>query len=192
MSIEDLSPIQQIKKRKHKDKCLDVITPTISEEEILDISKTSRSNYYCVFSRFPNLIYYIQSFALPSATNRKIQIDRPHTADYFVAGHKTDYEEMSINFYMDENFYSYFALLNWMRENEKTPYIADTTSQLSLIILNNAKQPIIRVDFQDVLCASLGDLQFENQASDTLTYYATFTSYKYKVTYLDGSNIVIE
>ena len=192
MNIEDLSPINKLRKKKHHKDCEDVILPTLTEDEIIDISKTSRSNYYCVFSRFPNLIYYIQSFALPSATNRKIQIDRPHTTDYFIAGHKTDYEEMSVNFYMDENFYSYFSLLNWIRENEKKPYIADTVGQMSLIILNNAKQPIIRVDFQDVLCTSLGDLQFENQASDTLTYYATFSSYKYKVTYLNGSNIVIE
>ena len=92
---------------------------------------------------------------------------------------------------MDENFRGYFSLLEWMRKNEKRPYIADTVSRLSLIILNNAKQPLIRVDFRDVLCSSLGDIQFENQLDDTITYYATFTSYKYKVTYLDGSNIVV-
>lgn len=194
-----ISPIEQLRKEKHSCKiekhicdCDDIYTPTITDDQILDISKTSRSNYYCVFNRIPNLIYYIQSFALPSATNRKIQIDMPHTADYYIAGHKTDYEEFSVNFYMDENFQSYFSLLKWMRENEKRPNIADTTAQMSLIILNNAKIPIIRVDFRDVLCASLGDVQFENQASDTLTYYATFTSYKYKVTYLDGSGVVIE
>ena len=188
-----MSPIQKIKMEKRKDcECQDIFTPILTNEEILDISKASKSNYYCVFSKIPNLIFYIQSFALPSATNRKIQIDMPHTADYFVAGHKTDYEEFSINFYMDENFRTYFSLLQWMRENEKKPYIEDTVAQMSLIILNNAKQPIIRVDFRDVLCSSLGDIQFENQASDSLIFYGMFTSYKYKVTYLDGSNIVIQ
>jgi hypothetical protein len=188
-----MSPIQRIKREQQREcECEDVFTDLISDEEILDISKTSRSNYYCVFSKIPNLVYYIQTFALPSATNRKIQIDMPHTADYFVAGHKTDYEEFSVNFYMDENFRTYFSLLEWMRKNEKTPLIEDTIGQMSLIILNNAKQPIIRVDFRDVLCSSLGDVQFENQSSDTVVFYAMFTSYKYKVTYLDGSNIVVQ
>jgi hypothetical protein len=93
---------------------------------------------------------------------------------------------------MDENFRTYFSLLEWMRKNEKTPLIEDTIGQMSLIILNNAKQPIIRVDFRDVLCSSLGDVQFENQSSDAVVFYAMFTSYKYKVTYLDGSNIVVQ
>ena len=116
----------------------------------------------------------------------------PHTADYFVAGHKTDYEEFTMNFYMDEKYHGYFSLLKWIRENEKRPLIADTIGQMSLIILNNSKIPIIKVDFRDVLCSSIGDIQFENQASDTVVYYGTFTSYKYRVTYLDGSGIIIE
>ena len=104
---EYISPIEKLKKELREEKttqCVDLFTNTISDADILDISKTSRSNYYCVFSKIPNLIYYVQSFSLPSATNRKIQIDMPHTADYYVAGHKTDYEEFTMNFYMDENY----------------------------------------------------------------------------------------
>lgn len=190
-----ISPIEQLRRdlrETNKTNCVDLFTPTIGDDTILDISKTSRSNYYCVFSKIPNIIYYVQSFALPSATNRKIQIEMPHTADYYVAGHKTDYEEFTMNFYMDENFHGYFSLLNWIRQNEKKPLIADTIGQMSLIILNNSKTPLIRVDFRDVLCTSLGDIQFENQASDTIVFYATFSSYKYRVTYLDGSGIIIE
>ena len=192
-----ISPIEKIRQdlkqcNTAKTKCEDLFTSTITDAEILDISKTSRSNYYCVFSKIPNLIYYVQSYSLPSATNRKIQIDMPHTADYYVAGHKTDYEEFTMNFYMDENYHGYFSLLKWIRENEKRPLIADTIGQMSLIILNNSKVPIIKVDFRDVLCSSIGDIQFENQSSDTVVYYGTFTSYKYRVTYLDGSGVVIE
>lgn len=192
-----ISPIEKIRQELKqcdtaKTKCDDLFTSTITDAEILDISKTSRSNYYCVFSKIPNLIYYVQSFSLPSVTNRKIQIDMPHTADYFVAGHKTDYEEFTMNFYMDEKYHGYFSLLKWIRENEKRPLIADTIGQMSLIILNNSKIPIIKVDFRDVLCSSIGDIQFENQSSDTVVYYGTFTSYKYRVTYLDGSGIIIE
>ena len=192
---EYISPIEKLKrelKNEETTQCVDLFTTLISDADILDISKTSKSNYYCVFSKIPNLIYYVQSFSLPSATNRKIQIDMPHTADYFVAGHKTDYEEFTMNLYMDENYHGYFSLLKWMRDNEKKANIADTTGVMSLIILNNSKIPIIRIDFRDVLCSSIGDVPFENQSSDTVVFYATFTSYKYKVTYLDGSNMVIE
>ena len=192
---EYISPIEKLKRELKEEKtmrCENLIDNLITDAEILDISKTSRSNYFCVFSRIPNLIYYVQSFSLPSASNRKIQISMPHTADYYVAGHKTDYEEFTMNFYMDEKYHSYFSLLKWMRENEKRPNIVDTTGVMSLIILNISKIPIIRVDFTEVLCSSIGDIQFENQSPDTVVFYGTFTSYKYHVKYLDGSNIVIE
>ena len=191
--INSFSPINALRQgcKCTEDTCYDEFTPCISDAEILDFSKSSQSNYFCVFSKIPNLIYYIQSFALPSATNRKIQIDLPHTTDYYVAGHKTDYDEITINFIMDENFRGYFSLLEWMRKNEKKNTFEETIGAMSLVILNNAKMPIIRVDFRDVLCSSLGDVQFNNQESGSIQYYATFTSYKYKVTYLNGSNIVV-
>lgn len=191
--INSFSPINALRQgcKCTEDTCYDEFTPCISDAEILDFSKSSQSNYFCVFSKIPNLIYYIQSFALPSATNRKIQIDLPHTADYYVAGHKTDYDEITMNFIMDENFRGYFSLLEWMRKNEKKNTFEETIGAMSLVILNNAKMPIIRVDFRDVLCSSLGDIQFNNQESSSIQYYATFTSYKYKVTYLNGSNIVV-
>ena len=140
MNIADINPMLKAKS------CTSYIEPVINDEEILDISKSCQSNYFCVFSKIPNLIFYIQSFSLPSTTNRKISINMPnHASTYNVAGHTNDYEPFTINFIMDENFKCYFNILQWMRKNEVCENFQDTISSMTLVILNNAKIPIIRV-----------------------------------------------
>lgn len=181
-----------IKFKCHENGCKEYIEPVISDSDIIDISKAASSNYFCVFSRLPNIIYYLQSFSLPSATNNKITIPMPqHASSYYVAGHTAEYEEFTANFIMDENFMTYFSTLKWMRDNETKPNFEDTISRASLIILNNAKMPLIRIDFRDIFPSSIGDLQFSNQSADVVAWYATFTTYSYSVTYLDGSNFSI-
>lgn len=166
--------------------CYSYIEPVISDAEMLDISKASQSNYYCVFNKIPNLIFYIQSFSLPSATNRKIQINMPnHASMYNVAGHTTDYEPMTINFIMDENFLCYFRILEWMRKNEIVENFEDAISRMTLVILNNAKIPIIKVNFRDVFPDTLGDITFSNMNSNSLTFYSMFSTYNYSVEYID-------
>lgn len=197
-SLEEMNPVLRMLREQEKrsttaeigdHECMQCSSATwISDDELLDLSKASQSNYFCVFSRIPNLVYYLQSFSLPAATNRKIQIGMPRdSASYYVAGHSADYEEFTMNFIMDENFISYFRVAKWMREIETKDNFDETVSWCSLMILNNAKKPIIRVDFRDVFPSSIGDIQFSNLNADPIMWYATFSNYSYSVKYLDGS-----
>ena len=171
--------------------CYEIVEPVISDAEMLDISKASQSNYYCVFGKIPNMIFYIQSISLPSTTNRKITITMPnHASAYNVSGHNNDYESMTVNFISDENFKCYFKLLEWMRKNEMKENFEDAISNMTLVILNNAKMPIIRINFRDIFPDTLGDLTFSNLNSDIVTFYSMFTIYNYSVEYLDKSMVI--
>lgn len=165
--------------------CSEVIEPVTSD--YIDISKSLQSNYFCVFSKFPSLIYEIQAFTLPSTTSRKITLGRPKTADYFVAGHTADYDELSVSFIMSEDFRNYFNILKWIRDNEHRDKFNDTIATLSLFITNNLKIPIIRVDFRDVIPTYIGGISYNIQNADAITWDGTFSAYSYKVTYLDNS-----
>lgn len=174
-----------------KCQCYNFIEPIITDEEMLDISKSSQSNYYCVFGKIPNLVFYLQSYSLPSVTNRKITINMPnHASAYNVSGHTNDYEPMTMNFIMDENFLCYFRILEWMRKNEVVENFEDAISRMTLVILNNAKQPIIRVNFRDVFPDTLGDITFSNMSADSITFYSMFTTYNYSIEYIDKSLLI--
>ena len=168
--------------------CCEVVEPVTSD--YIDISKSLQSNYFCVFSKFPSLIYEIQSFSLPSTTSRKITIARPKTTDYFVAGHTADYDELSLTLIMSEDFKNYFNILKWMRDNESKDKFNDTIASLSLFITNNAKIPIIRIDFREVIPTYLSGITYNIQNSDVITWDMTLSAYSYKVIYLDNSMTV--
>ena len=94
-------------------------TMFLSDAEILDISKSAVSNYYCVFEKIPNIIYFMKNFSFPSVTARTIDIDRPqHATKLPVFAHKLEFSDLSLNFLMDENFLTYFKFMRWMFENQ--------------------------------------------------------------------------
>lgn len=168
-------------------KTVSVIDELPKDSDFIDISKSVQSNYYCVFSKIPSLIYHIQAFSLPSTTTRKITIPRPMTTDYYAAGHTADYDELSVTFIADENYKTYFECLKWLRSNERKSQFNDTVAAMSLMILNNAKEPIIRIDFKDIIPTYISGLQFNIQNADVVTWDANFTTYSYNVRYLDNS-----
>lgn len=162
------------------------MTEILTEDELVDISTSSPSNYFLVFERNKNIIYFIRDFTLPGANNRYVSVPRP-MADptYKIAGVATEYEDLNFNFLVDENFHCYFNMLRWMRENERMDNIRDTISRASLFILNNAKKPIIEVKFTDIFPISLGSLTFENQTDEILTANCSMANHHYMVRYLD-------
>ena len=204
LSIEDLNPVLQLKRKLNERSCNDnslesnsgyrcttIVEPVISDEEIVDISLSSPSNYFVVFSKIPKLVYFLQSFSLPSVTNRKITINMPnHASNFHVAGHTTDYDDFMLNFLMDENFKCYFELLDWIRRNEVKDEFKDTESRMTIVLLNNSKTPIVRVTASMVIPTTLGEVSYMNQTADPLTFYAMFSHYTYSVEYIDKSLVI--
>ena len=155
------------------------------EDRILDISSASVSNFYCVFENLPNIIYFLQKFNFPGVTAKNISIDRPQGADALpVFAHSLAYDDLSLSFIMDENFTSYFMLYKWMFENQYRYYNADCYTRMMLVILNNAKVPIIRLMFQSMLPITIDPVPFESQSAEPIIWNASFSYYSYKVDYI--------
>ena len=174
------------------DYCTSIITPTISDEEVINLSKSAQSNYFCVFSKIPNIVYYLNSINLPSTNNRKIIINMPKDSTMFhVAGHGSDNDDFMLEFLMDEDFRSYFTMLKWLRDNQYKENFVETESNMSIIVLNNSKMPLLRIDFRDCIPTNIGEVQFQNMSADTQIWTATMSYYAYSVTYLDGSGFTI-
>lgn len=162
-------------------------TSFLSDAEILDISKSAVSNYYCVFERIPNLIYFMQNFTFPGVSAKVIDIARPQHADKLpVFAHSLTFDDLSLNFIMDENFLTYFKMMQWMFEAQYEWLNEPTYTRMMLIILNNAKLPIIKVDFSNVIINSISSIDFQIQNADTITWNCSLKYYSYRVKYMDG------
>lgn len=164
---------------------VDENTNWFNEERILDISSAAVSNFYCVFENIPNIIYFLQKFNFPGVTAKNIAIERPQGADKLpVFAHSLTYDDLSLSFIMDENFTSYFSIYKWMFENQYRYYNEDCYTRMMLVMLNNAKVPIIRIMFNSMLPVTIDAVPFESQSADPIIWNATFTYYSYKVDYL--------
>lgn len=160
-------------------------TSWLSENDIMDISAASISNFYCVFENIPNIVYFLQKFNLPGVTAKNINIERPQGPDKLpVFAHSMTYDDLMLSFIMDENFTSYFTLYKWMFENQYRFYNEDCYTRMMLVILNNAKVPIIRMMFHSVLPTSVDTVSFESQSAEPIIWTANMTYYSYKVDYL--------
>ncbi len=160
-------------------------TSWFDENHILDISTASVSNYYCVFENLPNIVYFLKTFNLPGVTAKNINIERPQGGDKLpVFAHSMTYDDLTASFIMDENFTSYFMLYKWMFENQYRYYNEDAFTRMMLVVLNNAKVPIIRMMFSSVLPVMIDAVPFESQSAEPIIWNATFTFYSYKVDYV--------
>lgn len=161
----------------------------LSDDEVLNIAKASSSNYFLVFERNKDIIYFIQDFTLPGVTNRTVSIPRPFAdSTYKVSGVANDYDDITFNFLVDEKFTKYFNMLKWMRQNERMDNIRDMHSRASLFILNNQKKPIIEVRFIDIFPTSLSSITFQNQTDELIVANCTMASYHYEVWYIDAED----
>jgi len=94
-------------------------------------------------------------------------------------------DDLMLSFIMDENFSSYFTIYKWMFENQYRYFNEDCYTRMMLVILNNAKVPIIKIMFQSVLPVSIEAVSFESQSAEPILWTSTFTYYSYKVDYLN-------
>lgn len=152
----------------------------------LDISRATVSNYYCVFSKIPNIIYYIQSIDFPSITQNIITYPQPQFSQSYAAGTHHDVEELTITALADETLKNYFSLVYWLRENEKKVHFSETESECSIVFLNNAKKPIFTTTFHNCIPSMVSSFSLNIQSGDAYTFYFTLRCKDYDIKYNDG------
>lgn len=129
-------------------------------------------------TRAPNLSFNVQEARIPG-----LQLSQAETPTPFVsipiASHIT-YNPLSISFRVSEDLDDYLEIYNWMNAlgapesfaqykalkdvepgNPSTVY-----SDISLLIMNSAMKPNIKVTFYDAFPIALGDLQFLTTDTD--------------------------
>jgi hypothetical protein len=141
--------------------------------------------------RLGSVQFFCQSANIPGVTLGQAPINFPGI-DVYVPNTKLVYNQFNIRFLVDEKLQSWQDLNNWFRaiaaptgtdeRNRKTavqniqkssnkPYSDGTLTVLSA--LNN---PVVRIQFYNLMPVNLSDIQFDTSlsADDTITADATF------------------
>lgn len=153
--------------------------------QMIDLSLAQGNSYFCVFNKFPQLIYFVNSFNLPGIQNQSITISMPQFNTKFTsAGQGSTYSALSLNFNVQANYLNYFDIYAWLKKNEVTDNFEDQSTHASLIILNN-QVPLIHVLFYDVVPTSLSDINFANNSTSTINATLGLEFSAFSVHYLD-------
>lgn len=144
-------------------------------------------------NRLPNLVFFIQSINLPSLSLSTIVTPSPYVQIPKPGGLIT-FEQLTVNFILDEDLQSWFEIYNWMMNlgNPETlnkigsltrdpGKINSITSDASLLIKTNANNSNIKITYYDIFPTDLASVQLTStEGQDFLTSSVTFTYTYYK------------
>jgi len=139
----------------------------------------------------PHLNFFVQNVNIPGIT-----LAPPTSGNPFVRlsypGDHIQYDDIMVSFKVDEDLQNYLEIHNWIRdlgfpnkfdEYRRIQKVAPTTglgirSDISLIILSSAKNPIYDVTFKDTFPVSLSSLIFDTTSND-VNYIEASATFRY-------------
>lgn len=151
----------------------------------------SQLGFQFLIKRAPTVNFFIQSATLPGMTLDPVDVPNPFVNDPQPGDHMY-YEELGIQFKVDEELKNYMEIHNWIKalgfpdEYEQYKALFDQPkytgdglkSDLSLMITNSLKNLHLEVIFKDAHPISLSNLQFDVTGED-VQYLEAFASFKY-------------
>lgn len=150
--------------------------------------------------KVPELTFHIQTVAFPGLSLPAAQTGTPYS-DIFWAGDKISFDQLQIEFLVDENAENYRSLFTWLRalgapQNseaykqflnfEKNKNLvsnnAKMVSDATLALISPANEAVLIATFTDCVPVSLGGMQL-NTTTDTTPVIQVSATFAY--TYFD-------
>jgi hypothetical protein len=158
-----------------------------------NINPLSSNGFNFSISKLPEVSFFCQEVNLPSVTLPTFDMNTPLSALPF-SGEILSFDDLNIQFIIDENMSNYIAVYNWMiglgfpEDNKQfTDFInsQDTGysrtsrefSDATLQILGSNNLPVQTVKFIDILPVTLSSLNFLSTNND-VTYLVGNVSFK--------------
>ena len=161
-------------------------------------------------ARAPKVSFFGNAVNIPGMTLRTTIQPTAGLRDIPVPGEIIDFEDLTLNFLVDEELQNYIEIQNWIRgigfpesleeiyefQDEKVGTVRDNSGTMNLFsdgtltILDAMQNENFKVKFQDMFPFSLSTIQFDATMQDT-EYFTAQVSFKYlNYTIVKGSEFV--
>ena len=148
-------------------------------------------NYKFGIKRAPNINFFLQKISIPGVTTEIIDSPNMFNPIHFSAS-TVQYEELRIEFKVDENLNNYLEIHNWIRarsfpekfdEYAAISSIAEytgegLTAELYCTILDSAKNPNYEFFFRDCFPTNLSSLEFSS-VDNNVNFITATASFKF-------------
>jgi len=157
------------------------------------------SKFIVAFNRLPTVQYFCHNVNLPGVSIGSINYNTP-LLDIPLAGNKLNFNEFTMQFYIDETITSWNELYNWFlaiaaptKLTDRASYNALQTgntlnsgyySDATLTIMSALNNPIVSINFYRMFPIQLSDIQFDTQSSadNIISATATFRYERFVIT----------
>jgi hypothetical protein len=141
--------------------------------------------------RTPYTTYFCQSVNLPSISVNTVRQPTGRFVDIMHTG-MPEYSELTVQFLVDEDMTNWLEIYNWListTTDDNTNDYEETKNHYSdatLIILNSAMKPNVKVQFKNILPREISGVEFDSTVVGTEPLIATanFTYTTYDITKL--------
>ncbi len=147
-------------------------------------------NYKFKLSRTPDVEYRAQTVSIPGLSLGSVDVATPFGLRVPYHGN-IQYDDLTISFLVGEELKDYLEIHNWMnnlgRPDENYNYPLDqysTVSDISVLILNSAMNPIVNVRFTDAYPVSISSIDFDSTLTE-VQYAQANVTFKYNRFYFD-------
>lgn len=166
-----------------------------------DLNLLSVQKFRFQIRKLPNTNYLIQKAILPSLTFGIVKQPTPYTQLPVPGNGNLIFEELEIQFIVDEDMTNYFEIVNWMiglgfpesydqyaaiaaPSNLTNPLFGDIWSDAVLTVLSNESNANINIEFVDAFPVYLSSIQFDasDSQSDPQIATAKFAYARYNMT----------
>lgn len=147
----------------------------------VNINPLSSNGFNFSISKLPSVSFFCQEVNLPGMSLPTVDIATPLSMMPF-AGDILTYDDLTLQFLVDEDMSNYRAVYNWMvglgfpddnqqfsdfiRSQEGASRLSKEYSDGTLQILGSNFQPVKTVVFQDMLPTNLSSMVFQSTSTD--------------------------
>lgn len=131
------------------------------------------------FHRLPHVTYWVQSVQLPSMqiesnTLHGMRVDSP------IPGSKVAFENLIVNFMVDQNLDNYFEIYNWFQQIQVAKNVNDMISDCSLHLLDGNNNVHRTINLVGAYPLVMTELSLNSDDTDTIPVTCSLTlNYQY-------------
>lgn len=130
------------------------------------LSNFGSSNWICYIPGYENLTIKLTKFELPQVTAGVTALGNRTEFVLQSSGDHIQYDNLTLEFIIDENLLNYIKLYKWMRNNTKSGM--DENNSIFVHFLGNDKRfQGVEVEFYEAFPLSLSGLELDTDGNDT-------------------------
>lgn len=157
----------------------------MSKNKLNNRNLLSPTGFNFILTHSKSVDFYCNAANLPSI-NMGTAVQSSYLKDIDVPGDKIVYDDLVLQFLVDEDMVNYLEIYNWLMALGYPQSVGQTFdkynrtySDATMEILSSNYQPNLKINFKDIFPVSLSTIQFDAKNSD-IEYVTAEATFKYK------------